>query len=718
VHITVLTVGSRGDVQPFLAFGAGLQAVGHSVRICTHPGFQELVEGQGLEFAPLAQGALGRRAETEEGRRWAERSSRWMPAWVGLIRDARSVARRRLSDAAAGCDGTDVIVSSNLTQLLGWQLSRELEIPLVRTLLNAPEYWMARRSWPPVATALRQVVWLVARPWLNAVRKDALGLPRLPLREPIGTLDRTGQLVLYPFSPAVFPKPAGWGAATEVTGYWFFDTAVDPDPPDALRAFLEVGSPPVYVGFGTQIDHDPPRTTAVVVEALRRAGRRGVLQRPPEALAGTALGDDVLAIESVPHGWLFPRCSAVVHHGAAGTTATALRASVPSVIVPHNSDQFSWGRRMAELGVSPPPIPRRRLSVERLHEAISTATTEGHLRDRADALARRIRDEDGVARAVEAFERHVGSGSKRAAVKAVPRPAPRRRRRPQVLPNGLRVHGATPGDARSQHFIEGYFEGGLDLRPGMTVLDVGANIGLFSLEVLRRTGGDVELYSFEPATDTFEYLKRNVQELFPQAPVRLFRTALADQPGEATLYHRPRMSVTSSLYRGAVGDTGSIVRGMLREPPDRYREVLPSWLRRLPAAQAEWVLRALARWSQAEVVETTCPVTTVSEVVEEHGIERIDFLKVDVEGAELEVLRGIRAEDWVKIDCLAVEVHDVAGRVQAMRAMFRSAGLSAVHVNQDWPFEDTDVYMLHAARPAPAGDPVAAPGMTRTRDDD
>jgi sterol 3beta-glucosyltransferase len=411
MRVAILTVGSRGDVQPFVAFGGGLRAAGHSVRICTHPRFEELVEGRGLEFAPLAEGALSRGAETEAGRRWAERGSKWVPTWVGLIQDARSVARRRLGDAAAGCHGAEVVVATNLTQLLGWQLSRDEQVPLVRTLLNAPSYWMARRSSPVLASALRQLVWLGVRPWLNAVRRDALGLTALPLQEPIRTLDRDGQLVLYPFSPAVFPRPEGWGPAMQVTGYWFLDETIDPDPPDSLREFLQDGPPPVYLGFGTQIDHDPPRTTAIVVEALRRTCQRGVLQRPAEALAGTQLGADMLAIGTVPHGWLFPRCAAAVHHGAAGTTATALRAGVASVIVPHNSDQFSWGRRMAELGVSPPPIPQRKLSVGQLEDAITAVTTDRRIRDRVEALALRIRDEDGVARAVDAFERCFGSSA-------------------------------------------------------------------------------------------------------------------------------------------------------------------------------------------------------------------------------------------------------------------------------------------------------------------
>jgi sterol 3beta-glucosyltransferase len=422
MRVSIITVGSRGDVQPFAAFGLGLQRAGHAVRICTHPEFRELVTGQGLDYAPLAAGALSRGTDTEEGRRWAERQSRWMPTWVGLIRDARSVAHERMRDAGAGCSDADVIVATNLTQVLGWQLARERGVPLVRALLNAPAYWMSRRTNRRIATAVRQGAWLAARPWLNRVRREALGLGPLPLREPIGELDRQRQLVLYPFSPSVLPKPAGWGDWTEVTGYWILDARVDPDPPEDLRAFVEAGPPPVCMGFATQLDPDPVRTTQMMVEALRASGRRGVLLRRPEALAGVELGDDVYALERVPHDWLFPRCAAVVHHAAAGTTATVLRSGVPSVVVPHNADQFTWARRLAELRVSPPPIRRRRLSLERLEPALIGATTSGVLRERAQALAARIRAEDGVAPAVAAFERRFGGAGRNGAPARV-RPA-------------------------------------------------------------------------------------------------------------------------------------------------------------------------------------------------------------------------------------------------------------------------------------------------------
>jgi sterol 3beta-glucosyltransferase len=315
---------------------------------------------------------------------------------VGFLADARSVANRRLADAAAACEGADAIVANNLAQLLGWQMADRFQLPLVRVLFHPPNYWMARGSGGPVRTAARQLVWLAARPWLNSVRRDSLGLAPLPLREPLAGLDRRRLPVLYPVSPAVFPVPAGAGEAASATGYWFLDGSLDPDPPAEIAAFLQSGPAPVYVGFGTNID-----------ESLRRAGCRGVLACPPDALGAAAAGDDIFAVDAIAHRWLFPRCAAVVHHAAAGTTAAGLHAGVPTVPVPHHSDQFAWARRIHELGVACAPIPRRTLTAAGLGEAIRAVTSDEVMRARASALGTTIRAEDGVTRAVEHFERWV-----------------------------------------------------------------------------------------------------------------------------------------------------------------------------------------------------------------------------------------------------------------------------------------------------------------------
>jgi sterol 3beta-glucosyltransferase len=407
MRVTLLTIGSRGDVQPLVALGLGLREAGHEVRLATHPRFAWLAADHSLEVAPLIEGGVSRGAATAEGRRWIERSSGRMPTWVGMLRDARTVAARRLQDAAAACEGAEAVIAANLAFLIGWQMSRELGVPLVRAFVEPPAWMLTRRWARPVAPAVRQVAWLAARPWLNGVRRRALGLGPLPLREPMSELDRRRMPALFAFSPTVLPLPGGLPPSVEITGYWFLEDGSDLEPPAALREFLAAGPPPVCVTFSTMLQTGGRPMGELVLEALRRAGRRGILLGPDAQVPDGPASREALALDAISHAWLFPRCAGVVHHAAAGTAAAALRAGVPSVAVPHMTDQFLWARRLHELGVAPAPIPRRSLTAEGLADAVRLATDDPAMHLEATALGRRIRAEDGVARAVEAFHRHV-----------------------------------------------------------------------------------------------------------------------------------------------------------------------------------------------------------------------------------------------------------------------------------------------------------------------
>jgi UDP:flavonoid glycosyltransferase YjiC (YdhE family) len=386
-------------MQPLLGFGAALASLGHEVRFATHPKFEPMVRGMDLDFAPLAEGQVSQGPDTAEGRRWMALEARGWPAWLGILQDARSVARRRLADAVAACEGAEAIVAVELAMLLGWQMAERCGVPLVRVRLTPPP----PRAGSPLAGVVREAAWLAMRPWLRAVRRD-VGLAPLPPREPLGQLERRRTLELCAFSPAVVTEPARAGRWTHITGYWFLDRDLDPEPPAGLEAFLAAGPAPVCVDFGSMIDPGP---ASKVVAALVRAGQRGVLLRGLGGLRGVELPDEVFGVDAVAHAWLFGRCAAVVHHGGAGTTAAALRAGVPSVVVPHMIDQSAWGRRMHALGAGPAPIRRRRLSMERLHAAIEAAVTDPEIRESARALGERIRGEDGIARATDAFQRHL-----------------------------------------------------------------------------------------------------------------------------------------------------------------------------------------------------------------------------------------------------------------------------------------------------------------------
>jgi UDP:flavonoid glycosyltransferase YjiC (YdhE family) len=226
-----------------------------------------------------------------------------------------------------------------------------------------------------------------------------LGLPPAPFWGP----DNAALLqdsILYGFSPSVIPKPVDWDSNIHVTGYWLLDSGSDWTPPSDLVEFLEGGTPPVYIGFGSMSNRNPEETANLCLQALAQTKQRAIMLSGWGGLQKANLPDTVFMIDSVPHSWLFPRVGAVVHHGGAGTTAAGLRAGVPSIIIPFFGDQLFWGQRIAELGVGPEPIPRKKLTVKRLAQAIQQAVTDESMRQRAFNLGAQIQAEDGIAGAV------------------------------------------------------------------------------------------------------------------------------------------------------------------------------------------------------------------------------------------------------------------------------------------------------------------------------
>jgi UDP:flavonoid glycosyltransferase YjiC (YdhE family) len=208
---------------------------------------------------------------------------------------------------------------------------------------------------------------------------------------------------LYGFSPTVVPKPADWGPEVDVTGYWVLDREPGWRPPPALEAFLAGGPPPICVGFGSMPSPDPAALAREVVGALARAGQRGLLLSGWGALGDVELPETVFALESAPHDWLYPRVSAVVHHGGAGTTSAALRAGRPSMVVPFMADQWFWGERIRRLSAGPKWFPRRKLDAERFGAALRDLVENPRWREGAHHAANALAAEDGVARAIAAL---------------------------------------------------------------------------------------------------------------------------------------------------------------------------------------------------------------------------------------------------------------------------------------------------------------------------
>jgi sterol 3beta-glucosyltransferase len=413
MRIAIIAPGSRGDVQPYVALGKGLQEAGHAVRLVTQQDFETLVRTHGVEFWPI-EGSV---QEVIQGRKMRQvlESGSLFTSMAQMAREMKRAAVRLAERGLEACRGMDrvlagiggVFAALSLAEKLGLPLLQAYNVPFTPTRAFSGALLPRFPSGPGGALhrlshhLTRQIVWQAYRPADRVVRRQVLGLPPSPLRGPFGSDRLARGPILYGLSPSVIPPPPDWGDRVHVTGYWFLDPPADWSPPPALEQFLQAGPPPVYVGFGSMSNRKPEETAALVVQALARAGQRAILLSGWGGLSQADLPDTCLMVDAVPHAWLFPRVAAVVHHGGAGTTAAGLRAGVPSIIVPLHGDQPFWGRRVAELGVGPAPIPRRKLTAERLAGAIQEAMADPAMRQRAAHLGRQVRAESGIAGAVE-----------------------------------------------------------------------------------------------------------------------------------------------------------------------------------------------------------------------------------------------------------------------------------------------------------------------------
>jgi sterol 3beta-glucosyltransferase len=425
MKIAIFAIGSQGDVRPSAALGAGLVAAGHHVRLVTLPAFESLARSNGLEFAPVHIDPFAF-ITGDIGQSWMDSMDKPHRLIAGVSRAAAEFLEPLTEDAAIACRGFDALLYNVPLSIAGHTVAEALRIPGIPTAV-APYH--PTRVFPSIITpslpirgavpnrisgaAAIQVLWLMFRSHMNRWRRTQPGLRRLSLWNPLSRISREGVPWLYGFSPSVIPAPSDWPRSAAVCGYWFTDASPDWKPDPKLVDFLGAGAAPVYVGFGSMVGSDPGKTVQMVIHAVREAKVRAIIASGWGGMKHEALADDVFAVESIPHDWLFPRVAAAVHHGGAGTTAAALRAGIPSVVVPYFYDQFFWGKRLHELGVGAVPVAQKHADAAQLAEAIRFVTNTPSVRERARALAAAISREDGVKEAVRVVEAYLGARIRR-----------------------------------------------------------------------------------------------------------------------------------------------------------------------------------------------------------------------------------------------------------------------------------------------------------------
>jgi sterol 3beta-glucosyltransferase len=421
MRVLIFTLGSRGDVQPYLALAAGLQRAGHTVTLATSAEFTPLIDAYGVGTHPVR---FSVQAMLQDPEAQATLRGRNPVKQFRLMKGAVEKSAAAMDDFWAAAQTGDLLVQTG-TGNGGIEAASQRGVPLViasvlpfaATRAFASFFLPLPSSRSGAVNRLTHrlahaVLWQgLGGPATNRWRKQRLGLP--PWRSyahMYGAARGLGTPWLFGYSPSVLPKPPDWEDHHHVTGYWFLDPPADWQPPPDLLRFLDGGPPPVYIGFGSLADPNPAHTIELVRRALALSGQRGVLltgwggeAAPPAGANGAA---PVHFVADVPHAWLFPQMAALVHHGGAGTTGAGLRAGVPSILTPIAGDQHAWAGQVARLGVGPRAGPLKALTPEKLAAAIDAAVSDAGLRARAKALGEQIRAEDGVQAAVALIERH------------------------------------------------------------------------------------------------------------------------------------------------------------------------------------------------------------------------------------------------------------------------------------------------------------------------
>ncbi|KAG0565764.1 hypothetical protein KC19_7G012800 [Ceratodon purpureus] len=408
LRIVMLIVGTRGDVQPFLAIGKKLQEYGHRVRLATHADFKDFVQSSGIEFYPLG-------GDPKVLAEYMMKNMSFLSTGPMEVQRQRKQIKLIVNSLVAPCiepaEGSDTPFNAQAI-IANPPVYGHVD---VAEYLNVPLHICFTMPWTPTSAfphpfshisksasyklsyqVVDATVWLGIRSIINDFRKKKCKLSKTSYSNFHASV--VNSPTSYLWSPHLVPKPDDWGPLIDVVGFCFLDQASDYKPPEDLVKWLKAGPKPIYVGFGSLPVEDPQEAEPL---------------------------DFVYLAQDCPHDWLFPQCAAVIHHGGAGTVAAGLKAACPTTVVPFFGDQFFWGSRIHDRGVGPEPIPAARFSVSKLVDAINFML-KSEVKEKAVEISKGMQAEDGAQGACDAFHKHIRKRIPEILHKTLPSSLPRK----------------------------------------------------------------------------------------------------------------------------------------------------------------------------------------------------------------------------------------------------------------------------------------------------
>lgn len=411
MRFTMVSIGSTGDVRPYVLLGQELKRRGHHIRLACFAQFEKMCVDAGLEFYPLSGDIVSIMGQVMQNNgltylhHFEQALKNDLP---DFIRDLR-----------AACEGADVLVCTFFGSVV-YSIAEKNRVPCIQTQyfpmdsnastpmtcapgLRVGKVWN-KTTYRVGYALINTLEWRYLRAWR---REQGMRARKIRTR-PDYEVNGRHIPVLYAMSPILVPRPLAWDEHIHMTGFWMGATPADYEPSEPLKRFLESGSKPVYIGFGSMVSGDMGKTLRIVLEAVQKAGVRAIIAR---GWGGEQVGQvdrkNVFVADYIPHDWLFPRVAGVVHHGGAGTTAAGIMAGCPTLIIPFGGDQPFWGLRTHQLGVGPKPIKRNALTVNRLAKALKELVGTPSYAVAAQELGQRLRMERGTETAADIIEREI-----------------------------------------------------------------------------------------------------------------------------------------------------------------------------------------------------------------------------------------------------------------------------------------------------------------------
>lgn len=411
MRITMICIGSTGDVMPYIVLGRELKARGHEITICAFSDFASKVADEGMIFSPIS------------GSVKVFMTNIMKPGvnGVGFLKQVRdtlaAIIRPFLADLEAACVNAEAIIATFFGQIIQ-SIAEVNHVPFIQThyfpmdnnkatpISSAPGQ-NAGKAWNITSYQLGYtLISTMEKYYLSEWREERGMAPRKMEHRPNYEINGHIVPVIYAFSPLIMPRPTDWGENIHLSGYWSDDKPVDFQPDPSLVKFLQEGEKPIYIGFGSMTGNDMGETLDIVLEALQQTGMRAILAT---GWGGVDVPNhpNLYVGGFIPHDWLFRQVRAVVHHGGAGTTAAGILAGRPTLVIPFGGDQPFWGNRMHQLGIGPKPIPRERLTVSKLSKALTLLITTKSYSVAAKELGIRLRMEEGPVIAANIIEKEL-----------------------------------------------------------------------------------------------------------------------------------------------------------------------------------------------------------------------------------------------------------------------------------------------------------------------